>query len=121
MSPHHAILTCYRRAFDWGGRATLGEFWWWSLYHWVLVVGLAMLFGPFFETMSNLLLVFLILFMVVHLIPFLGVVVRRWRDSGRSGLWLVLLFIPWINVIAFFVIGLTPSKPVQYSGVERVE
>ncbi|PIE68348.1 MAG: hypothetical protein CSA21_07970, partial [Deltaproteobacteria bacterium] len=45
--------------------------------------------------------------------PGIAVTIRRLHDTGRSGWWLLILLIPLIGVIVFFVFMVQNSKPGQ--------
>ena len=52
------------------------------------------------------------IFALVHLLPSLGVTVRRLHDTGRSGWWILLSFIPIIGALVllyFMVISGAPQ------------
>lgn len=70
-----AISICFKKYADFSGRARRSEFWWWTLF--------ATLLG-FFTGLSWL----------VTMIPSLAVGARRLHDTGRSGWWQLLPFIP---------------------------
>lgn len=51
------------------------------------------------------------LYSIAVFIPSLAVTVRRLHDTGRSGWWLLLMFIPLIGPIILLVFLLTDSQP----------
>jgi uncharacterized membrane protein YhaH (DUF805 family) len=67
-----AIALGFKRYFDFSGRSSRSEFWWWYLF--TVFIGL-LPFAAF-----------------IILIPSLAVNVRRLHDINRSGWWLLLLF-----------------------------
>ncbi len=67
-----AIALGFKRYFDFSGRSSRSEFWWWCLF--TVFIGLI----PFAS--------------LITLIPSLAVNVRRLHDINRSGWWLLLLF-----------------------------
>ncbi|WP_421475886.1 DUF805 domain-containing protein [Agrobacterium tumefaciens] len=104
-----AYLDAMRRYATFSGRSTRKEFW---HYHLVLL-GLAIggliidvaIAGPR-EPQP----VVSALIIVGHYVPSLAVIVRRLHDLGKSG-WLVLTcLIPLVGIVAFIVIGSTPSE-----------
>lgn len=38
--------------------------------------------------------------------------IKRARGAGHSGLWGLLLVVPWVNVAAWITLALMPSKPL---------
>ncbi|MBW9070636.1 DUF805 domain-containing protein [Agrobacterium pusense] len=104
-----AYLDAMRRYATFSGRSTRKEFWY---YHLVLL-GLAIggliidvaIAGPR-EPQP----VVSALIIMGHYVPSLAVIVRRLHDLEKSG-WLVLTcLIPLVGIVAFIVIGSTPSE-----------
>ena len=48
---------------------------------------------------------------LVHFIPSLAVTVRRLHDTGKSGWWLLIAFIPFIGAIVLLVFLVQDSHP----------
>ena len=86
MGPLDAIKTGFAKSFDFKGRASRSEFWWFYLST-ALVLNLI----PNDQT-AVLLLVY-----VVFLVPRHAVAVRRMRDQGRW-IWEILLLSPFLVV-----------------------
>lgn len=101
-----------KKYFCFSGRASRREYWLFRLYnlffitnaiiidntlmHWVIV-------GPFG--------IFSLLCLLVIIIPFLAIAIRRLHDVGKSG-WMVLIeLIPIIGSIWFLVLTCFPSDP----------
>jgi uncharacterized membrane protein YhaH (DUF805 family) len=100
------------------GRARRQEYWMFMLVNFIISVVLAVLSLGVLETIYGL-AVFL---------PSLGVSFRRLHDTDRSGLWLLLGFIPFIGALVllyFFAQDSTPGTnqygPNPKSDVEYVE
>lgn len=52
---------------------------------------------------------------LIFLLPGLSVIVRRLHDSGRSGLWLIGMFVPLLNIVVFiFTLLSSVPGPNQY-------
>ena len=47
---------------------------------------------------------------ILSLIPIVPLMVRRLRDMGWLPLFVVLLFVPWVNFAFFILLGVMPSK-----------
>jgi uncharacterized membrane protein YhaH (DUF805 family) len=52
-----------------------------------------------------------ILYCLFILIPSLAVAVRRLHDTGRSGWWLLIAWVPFVGVIVLLVMLLQDSQP----------
>jgi uncharacterized membrane protein YhaH (DUF805 family) len=83
------------------GRASRAEFWYFFLMHIIIIFVLALV-GVIVlgEEVANLLVG---LYSLVAFIPTLAVEVRRLHDIGKSGLWILISFIPVIGPIVLIV------------------
>jgi len=95
-----AIKLGFRRYFDFSGRSTRAEYWWWTLF--IFTVSLVTVDMPGLY----------LLFFLVTFIPSLSVGVRRLHDINKSGWWLLLILLSWliIPIIVLFVWYVRPSK-----------
>ncbi|AVW92838.1 DUF805 domain-containing protein [Celeribacter baekdonensis] len=99
--PLKAVENGYFRAFNFSGRASRSEFWWFSIYY-------AIVCGLLFIDLSKSGTLFW-WFFALNIIPNLSLQVRRLHDIGKSGFWLLLCFVPFGSfVLLFFYI--TPSN-----------
>ncbi len=126
--PHYGIgfAGAVRRGFTkyatFSGRASRAEYWWWTLFTFlvVLVLGIpAAVVGTLTSADGGEtpgapavpLLVAIFLFYLAVLVPTLAVTVRRLHDAGNSG-WLVLLgLIPWVGGLILLVFAVMPASP----------
>ena len=90
-----SIQTCYKKFFDFSGRASKSEYWWFQLYN-------AIIYLLTFVFQGDLTLLFSIL-IIVNIIPIWAAAVRRVHDSDKSG-WMVLISV--IPLIGLYVIVL---------------
>ena len=97
-----SFQTCYKKFFDFSGRASKSEYWWFQLYN-------AIIYVLTFVFQGDLVLLLSIL-IIVNLIPVYAVGVRRIHDSNKSG-WLVLIsLIPLIGLYIFVLLLQDGSK-----------
>jgi uncharacterized membrane protein YhaH (DUF805 family) len=107
-----AIKSGFKKYFDFSGRASRSELWWWTLFCFLIGFGCAILDmsigwgnnsskgnGPLatFSTVSTLL-------------PSLAVSVRRLHDSDRSGWWLWGTFLGWIFAVILIALAAVGDK-----------
>lgn len=100
------------RATDIDGRSDRPEFWWFTLYATIILVGLMALdyyvigytffsiLEPFGELRESGVLV--ALFMLGTLVQSITLTARRLHDRGRSGWWQLLFPIPLLNFIPLY-------------------
>ena len=105
-----SLQTCYKKFFDFSGRASKSEYWWFQLYN-------AIIYVLTFVFQGDLVLLFSIL-IIVNLIPVYAVGVRRIHDSDKSG-WLVLIsLIPLIGLYIFVLLLQDGSKGKNRFGIK---
>ena len=71
-----SIQTCYKKFFDFSGRASKSEYWWFQLYN-------AVIYVLTFVFQGDLTLLFSIL-VIANIIPTYAAAVRRIHDSDKS-------------------------------------
>jgi uncharacterized membrane protein YhaH (DUF805 family) len=92
MTFQDAIKTCFAKYADFKGRALRSEYWWFWLF--TVIVGLAL--TTVSEAMAGI-------FYVGALLPSLAAAARRLHDTGRTGWWLLIGFIPLVGAIVLVV------------------
>jgi uncharacterized membrane protein YhaH (DUF805 family) len=127
MSFGEAVRTVYRNYARFDGRATRPEYWWYTLFYFLVVIGAWFIVLVFVGTGSftydnaypyyhyapsplfSLSLLAIGIFGLVNLLPGLAVAVRRLHDSDKSGWWILIAFIPYVGVIVLIVLLALPS------------
>ena len=94
-----AIKTCFSKYADFSGRARRSEFWYWTLFS--FLVGIILAWIPVLGQIICL----------AFFVPGLAVSVRRLHDIGRSGWWYLLCFVPIVGPIILIVWYCTDSQP----------
>jgi uncharacterized membrane protein YhaH (DUF805 family) len=87
------------------GRARRSEFWYFALFNLIVSMGLGMMdafLGLGFLSP---------LYGLIALIPGIAVAVRRLHDTGKSGLWLLISFIPFIGWVILIYFMVQDSQP----------
>ena len=97
-----AVASCFKKFATFKGRAGRPEFWWFFLF--VLIVGIVLvvidilIFGVDGAAwLSNL-------WFLGTTIPSISVGARRLHDTNRSAWWILLILIPLIGAIAFWIL-----------------
>ena len=117
-----AIARGFKKYATFAGRASRSEYWWWTLFTFLtyLVLGL-LAFAVGTATSRDggrtpgllaipLIVVFAVFFLGI-IVPTLAVTVRRLHDAGYSGLFALLLLIPYLGSLIMMIFALLPSSP----------
>lgn len=95
---------------NFNGRARRKEYWTFVLFQYIVLL-LAMLLDSIINGFGNDTpygYIYL-LASLIHLIPYLAVGYRRLHDVGRSGFFLLIVLLPIVGPIWFFILSLTNS------------
>ena len=91
------FIDAFRKYADFSGRASRKQYWMFILIFMIIYLVLAVvdaLLGMF---------VLAAIFNLALLIPSLSIAARRLHDTGRTGWWQLIIFIPLIGVIVLLV------------------
>ena len=87
------------------------------IYWAVWILMFSMIFGSAgnqsggFSSVAFVLVAALGVYMLAIIVPLLAVSVRRLHDTGRSGWWLLLSFVPFVGGLVVFVFTVLDSQP----------
>lgn len=122
MTFGQSIKTCFRKYAVFKGRACRSEFWWFTLFTFLVSLALDFLLGLLMiplifkgqfnaESINSVSSPFYIVTLVIGLallLPTLGVLVRRLHDTNKSGWWVGILYILEAILLALSTVaGLT--------------
>lgn len=98
------FLLALRKYATFEGRSRRSEYWYYVLFYLLIVFVLSML-DALFDTDSEVQGIGLLsgVFSLVMLVPTLAVTCRRLHDTGRSGWWQLIAFVPVIGAIVLIV------------------
>ena len=84
-----------------------------SLFYLLFLLPLALLVGIEIglEIEVPIFTILFVLFVFALIVPTYAVTARRLHDTGRSGLWILINFIPYIGGICLFVLTCLDSEP----------
>lgn len=82
------------------GRASRSDFWYAFLFNWLILIALSI----FSYVFSELGLIFQLIYNLARLIPWMALCFRRLHDTGKSGWFLLLEFIPVVGWIILLVL-----------------
>src|ERR1700742_3382572 len=97
MTFWQAVTSCYSNYATFSGRASRSEYWFFALYHFLLVTLCFVLIPTGVGT------TLLWLSAIGNFLPSLSVLVRRLHDTDRSGWWYWICLIPLVGIIILLV------------------
>ena len=117
-----AVARGFKKYATFTGRASRSEYWWWTLFTFLtyLVLGLVTYIvgtvtsrdgGRTPGLVAVPLIILFAAFFLGILVPTLALTVRRLHDAGYSGLFALLLLIPYLGSLIILIFALLPSSP----------
>lgn len=103
-------LEVLRKYAVFGGRARRKEYWMFILFNILISFALGVVEGMFGLVTELGIGVISMVYALLLLIPSLAVGVRRLHDTGRSGWWLLIAFVPIVGAIALLVFAVQDSE-----------
>jgi uncharacterized membrane protein YhaH (DUF805 family) len=102
----HWYLEALRKYADFSGRARRKEFWYFNLFHMLVVLGfMAVDIAVGFDGYL------IMIYALAVILPAVAVGVRRLHDTGRSAGWLLIAFIPIVGTVALVIFLVQNSQP----------
>lgn len=112
-----AVKHVFKNYANFNGRAMRHEFWFYALFCIIINVALYVLMGIGAGAESGGLIIFawilLVIFGLATIIPSIAVGCRRLHDQGRSGLFLLVSFIPFVGGIILLVLLAQATQPAD--------
>jgi uncharacterized membrane protein YhaH (DUF805 family) len=96
----NSYLTVLKKYAVFSGRARRQEYWMYFLFTMIFVFVCG-----FVDFILNT-YIFIIVYLLATVIPSLAVSVRRLHDTGRSGWWLLISFVPFIGSLVLLIFTL---------------
>ncbi len=85
------------------GRARRKEYWMFSLFNIIILIALGVIEGIAGSNPESGGGVLALLYFLAVIFPSLAVTVRRFHDTGKSGWWLLIGFVPMIGSIVILI------------------
>jgi uncharacterized membrane protein YhaH (DUF805 family) len=96
-----SFTSAWSRSFDYGGKSTRSDFWWFVLADIIVLFVLSLIYKPLAG-----------LYSIAQIVPHLPLSIRRLRDTGKQWTWLLLqIVLPIIGSIWLIVIFCQASIP----------
>lgn len=95
---------------DFNGRATRQQYWMYVLFYIIIGIGLGVVDGVIgtAPALGGI-------YSLAMLIPSISICTRRLHDTGRSGWWQLIIFVPLIGAIVLLVFLVQGSKTTDNS------
>lgn len=105
-----AVKTCFSKYATFDGRARRSEYWYFYLFNFLIMLVLLLL-GYFMADMSGFSVITILssLYSLAIIIPNLAVTCRRLHDTGKSGVWILIGFVPCVGTILLLIFLCTDS------------
>ncbi len=108
------FIKCIKQYADFKGRARRKEYWMFALFcSIIMIIATFLLCGIsiVLESEAGVFAVLLVLLGLFFIIPGIAVTVRRLHDIGKSGVWYLINFIPYIGGIWLLILTCLDSEP----------
>ncbi len=105
------IWTAFKRTFEIRGRSRRTEYWMYTLFISIIGVIFVIVDGVMGWELDEDLGVTSAVFLLLTLITSVTVLIRRLHDTGRTGWWILLSFIPLVGSIVLFIFTVLDSTP----------
>lgn len=111
MNFFQAVGICFKKYATFAGRATRSEFWYWSLFSWLLSLAALAIDSSLTNGSAQMdeKQLFSMLVVLATCLPSVAVSVRRLHDVKRSGWWFLVAF-TGIGLILLLYWAVVPSR-----------
>ena len=104
-------LDVLRKYVEFDGRARRMEYWMFYLFNTIFAFACVALDAVVTNVLKISFSPFYLLYALAVLLPGLAVTVRRLHDSGKSGWWILIAFVPCVGPIVLLVFMIMDSEP----------
>ncbi|MFE9811488.1 DUF805 domain-containing protein [Streptomyces sp. NPDC005227] len=104
----HYYTDVLKKYASFQGRARRSEYWMFALFNVVIAL---VLIGLAAATKSTVFYVLYVAYILAVVLPSLGVLVRRLHDTGRSGAWFFISFVPFVGGLVLFIFTVLEGNP----------
>lgn len=123
MTLSDSIKVCLDKYATMQGRAPRSEYWWFVFFNWLVFLVVAVVLGLIgiaingYEGSIITICVGYPLVSLALIIPNICVVVRRLHDTGHSGFWYFISFVPFIGGLWFLYLMIKDSDDENEYGL----
>ena len=104
------FIIALKKYATFSGRSQRSEYWYYLLFYLIIYVVLILVDGMIGTTSKSGIGILSGIFALGMLLPSLAVAVRRLHDTGRTGWWILINFIPLIGFIVLLVFFVQDSE-----------
>ena len=123
MTLSDSIKVCLDKYATIKGRAPRSEYWWFVVFNWLVFLVVSIVFGLIgmaingYEGAIITVSVGYLLVCLALIIPNICVVIRRLHDTGHSGFWYFITFVPVIGGLWFLYLMIKDSDDENEYGL----
>ena len=103
-------FTALKKCVQFRGRSSRREYWLFTMLYAVILLILKIFAVIFFPDSDWIFQIIKFVTAACVLLPQISLSVRRFHDLGRSGLWVLLMFVPCLGVLFFLIAMSLPSQ-----------
>ncbi len=103
MTLSEAVKMSLARYASFGGRARRSEYWYFTLFHWLVILLAGVVSYLVMLAIPALAIILYSIVIFGTLLPHLAVSVRRLHDVNRTGWWYLVGYVPLLGAIVLFV------------------
>ena len=123
MTLSDSVKVCLDKYATMRGRAPRSEYWWFVFFNWLVFIVVAAIFvliGSAINGYAGAIITICVgypLVCLALLIPNICVIVRRLHDTGHSGFWYFITFVPLIGGLWFLYLMIKDSDDENEYGL----
>lgn len=104
MNFQEAVSSGFAGYTEFRGRSSRAAYWWWTLF--AILCSFA---ASIIDLMVGTAFVVSLIVAVALFLPGLAVLIRRLHDTGKSGWWWLISFVPVLGFVVLLIFTLLPS------------
>ena len=116
------FMMVFKKYAQFDGRSRRSEYWYFNLFYILILMALCIpavgllgfgqhMHSTIITALGGIIYFAMAIFCLAVIVPSIAVMVRRLHDTGRSGWWYFISFVPLIGPIVLLVFLLTDSQP----------
>lgn len=123
MTLSDSVKSCLDKYASTQGRAPRSEYWWFMVFKWLVLFFVSVVFGVIGAIINSAegavitISVGYSLICFALIVPDISVAVRRLHDTGHSGFWYFIIFVPLVGAFWFLYLMIKDSDDENEYGL----